>query len=222
MRLIALTTVVLVSWSVVAQGKTPKAPSAQRVLEPLALVIADAVGVERRLATAIITQESRWNPMAISNKGAMGLMQLMPKTAAAYGVENPYDPVENMIAGLYHFRLLQQRYRDDRLALAAYNAGEGAVNKYSGIPPYKETVNYVRQILARKHVDSVTVPQKNDAAVSDVVVQTKTVSPYEAETALDLSGFSSSDIKLTSDDVAVEQASETLATPTIPASAPRR
>jgi soluble lytic murein transglycosylase-like protein len=104
-------------------------------------------GVDARLAHAVVRAESNFNPMAISPKGAMGLMQLMPATAARYGVDDPFDPVQNLDAGLRHLRGLLHRYDRSR-ALAAYNAGESAVDRYGGVPPYRETQAYVRRILA--------------------------------------------------------------------------
>jgi soluble lytic murein transglycosylase-like protein len=104
-------------------------------------------GVDVHLAHAVVRAESNYNPFAVSPKGAMGLMQLMPATAARYGVNDPFDPVQNLDAGLRHLRGLLARYDRSR-ALAAYNAGERAVDRYGGVPPYRETQAYVRRILA--------------------------------------------------------------------------
>jgi len=94
--------------------------------------------------------ESNYEARAVSPKGAMGLMQLMPATARQYSLEDPFDPAQNLDAGLRHLRGLLDRYGKGKesLALAAYNAGEGAVTRYRGIPPYRETQNYVRRILS--------------------------------------------------------------------------
>ncbi len=100
------------------------------------------------LLHAVISAESSYNPWAVSPKGAMGLMQLMPGTAARFGVGNAYDPVANMQGGARYLRWLLDYFNDTRLAVAAYNAGEGAVQKYGNqIPPYRETQNYVVKVL---------------------------------------------------------------------------
>jgi len=105
-------------------------------------------GVDPRLVTAVIEVESAWDPRAVSRKGAMGLMQLMPATARAYGVSDAFDPRANIEAGTRHLRSLLDRY-DLSLALAAYNAGAGTVERYGGVPPYPETRQYVSRVLAR-------------------------------------------------------------------------
>jgi len=102
------------------------------------------------LVHSVIKVESNYNPNAISPKGALGLMQLIPSTARRFGVSNAFNPVENVEGGAKYLRYLLDLYKGDyRLALAAYNAGEGAVAKHGGVPPYAETVNYLQQVRNR-------------------------------------------------------------------------
>jgi len=103
-------------------------------------------GVDARLVRAVIQVESGYQQTARSPKGAMGLMQLMPQTARQYAVADPYDPVANIEGGIKHLKMLLDRW-PPQLALAAYNAGEAAVEKFRGIPPYPETRAYVSRVL---------------------------------------------------------------------------
>jgi soluble lytic murein transglycosylase-like protein len=102
--------------------------------------------VDPLLVHSIIQVESNYNPYAVSAKGAQGLMQLMPPTARGLGVSDSFDPRQNIEAGVRYLKYLQDLYKDDRLALAAYNAGPGAVQKYQWIPPYPETQDYVNRV----------------------------------------------------------------------------
>jgi soluble lytic murein transglycosylase-like protein len=107
-------------------------------------------GVDPVLLYAIMHRESSFKKFAVSYKGARGLMQLMPATAARFGVRNIFDPAQNIEGGARYVRFLLDRFGGDvRLALAGYNAGEGAVDKYRGVPPYSETQEYVRRIGER-------------------------------------------------------------------------
>ncbi|XAH24309.1 lytic transglycosylase domain-containing protein [Xylophilus sp. GW821-FHT01B05] len=116
----------------------------------LAQDAAQRTGLDAPLIRAVMHAESAFNATAVSPKGAQGLMQLMPATAALYGVQDAYDPRQNVLAGASHLRYLLQRFGQDiPLALAAYNAGEGAVERYDRrIPPYAETRGYVERVLA--------------------------------------------------------------------------
>jgi soluble lytic murein transglycosylase-like protein len=103
-----------------------------------------------QLVHSVIRVESNYNPNAVSSAGALGLMQLIPSTAKRFGVNHVFNPVENVEGGARYLRYLLDLYHNDyKLALAAYNAGEGAVAKHGGVPPYAETQNYVRQVYNR-------------------------------------------------------------------------
>ncbi len=103
--------------------------------------------VDYELALAILKVESNFDPNAISKKGAKGLMQVMPVTQREVGITSPFDPEENIEGGVKYLRKLLNQYKDIRLVVAAYNAGPNAVKKYRGIPPFKETREYVRKVL---------------------------------------------------------------------------
>ena len=134
--------------AVKVQVGAPLSARLSPAFEPLIREHAGRQGIRADLVRAVIQVESAFNPRAVSPKGAMGLMQLMPATAARFGVLDPFNPAENIRAGVTYLRQLLERYdHNEQLALAAYNAGPGAVQKYGNkVPPYKETQNYVLKI----------------------------------------------------------------------------
>ena len=117
-----------------------------RSFDEMVRQIAYRYGIRPSFVHAVIKAESNYNPRAISSKGALGLMQLMPQTARQYGVKNVFDPAQNIEGGVRHLRRLLDLYDQTSLTLAAYNAGEGAVGRYRGVPPYSETRQFVRRV----------------------------------------------------------------------------
>lgn len=131
-------------------GYLPYAPSALSPLEVQSLVADGAArsGVSPALINAVIMAESAGNPNAVSVAGAQGLMQLMPGTAADCGISDPFDPQQNVECGSQYLHTLLARYGNNiELAVAAYNAGPGAVDRYHGVPPYSQTQVYVQRVL---------------------------------------------------------------------------
>ncbi len=130
--------------------------------------------VSSALVDSVIQVESNYDPFAVSPKGAQGLMQLMPETARRFGVKNTFDPKQNIEGGVRYLKFLQETFKDDRLAIAAYNAGEGAVERYGrSVPPYPETVTYVDKVgkkvgQARKAEAAKRASQKKSENVAEV------------------------------------------------------
>jgi soluble lytic murein transglycosylase-like protein len=119
-------------------------------LRELAAAAARRHGLDPDLVVAVVSVESAFRPQAVSPKGAQGLMQLMPRTAQSLGVTNPLDPAQNLDGGARHLGQLLELYDGDLVrALAAYNAGQGAVERHGGVPPYRETRTYVKKVLDR-------------------------------------------------------------------------
>ena len=150
----------------------------ERDYDHLILEVAAQHEVEPGLVKAVIAAESNFKPHAVSRVGAQGLMQLMPATAAEMGIERPFGVVENIDGGVRYLRAMLDRYGDVARALAAYNAGPGAVDRYRGVPPYAETRAYIKRVLEyyrryradferleRVRADGTTVPVRADEPV---------------------------------------------------------
>ena len=122
---------------------------------------AKKLGVDPKLALELAKRESDLNPFAVSKKGAIGIMQLLPSTARLLGVD-PFDLEQNIEGGLRYFKSLLEQYNGDvELALAAYNAGPGSVERYGGVPPYEETKRFVKDITSRYHGSATYYAQEN-------------------------------------------------------------
>src|SRR5580700_1286155 len=132
--------------SVVVRAKPAVGDASAPDVRTLVEEAAKNLDVSPLLVDSVIQVESNYNPYAISNKGAQGLMQLMPATARRFGVTNTFDAKQNIEGGVRYLKFLQDTFKDDRLAIAAYNAGEAAVTKYGNVPPYAETVQYVARV----------------------------------------------------------------------------
>lgn len=128
--------------------------------EELIRAAAEKHGLDVKLITQVIAAESNFNPKAVSRKQALGLMQLLPQTAAQYAVANVFDPAQNIEGGVHYLKDLLEKYRGNlALALAAYNAGPDLVERYGGIPPFAETRNYVKRITTELAKTSPTAVQ---------------------------------------------------------------
>lgn len=129
-------------------GTSPKNLS-RRQIDRAAEIFGRRYAIDPHLVRAVIEVESDYNPKSVSSAGAQGLMQIMPATQKDLGLTNPFNPVENIEAGVKYLRTMLDRFKDTRLALAAYNAGPSSVEKYGGIPPFAETKKYVTKVLSR-------------------------------------------------------------------------
>jgi Rod binding domain-containing protein len=159
------------SWSYAPADSAALIEKVRGKWESLISEISERYGVDKDLVTAVIARESAGNPHAISPKGAKGLMQLMDGTARDMGVASSFSPIENITGGVKYLKGMLETFNgDESLALASYNAGPGAVKRYNGIPPYRETREYVRAVLALKaksaEADSASVASNENSAVS--------------------------------------------------------
>lgn len=156
--------------------KTPRSKSVPKrrndFVDSLVLLYSSKYGIDKDLVHAVIQVESDYNPLAISRKGAMGLMQLHPDTANDLGVRNPFDIESNLEGGIKYLKDMLDRYVDLRKALAAYNAGPEVVDKYNGIPPYRETQNYVKKVLSiyKKEPVRKTIIYKYEKISGEIVI----------------------------------------------------
>jgi soluble lytic murein transglycosylase-like protein len=164
----------------VSPRPAPNAPDSRALaagsLDPCVRQTAERYQVDPLLVHSVIQIESNYNPLAISPKGARGLMQLMPATARRFAVRNSFNPVENIDGGVrylkYLLTLFENRRSPERLALAAYNAGEGAVLRHGGIPPFRETTAYVDQVVNQWAAKRAAAPRPApQAAASPRIVQ---------------------------------------------------
>ncbi len=183
----APTDVYVVSGAPAYRATRPSAPRASAVYEPLLLEHSARQSLRPELVRAVIQVESGFNPRARSPKGAMGLMQLMPETAARLGVRDAFDPGENIRGGTAYLRQLLDRYQgDEELALAAYNAGSGAVAKYGQrVPPYRETRDYVKRVGSAAGTPAVALTSSRRAVYKSVqIVDGRAVPRYSSEKPL--------------------------------------
>jgi soluble lytic murein transglycosylase-like protein len=172
---------------------TPSLGASSADLDAIVEKASKAHEVDPLLVHSIIKVESNYNVHAVSNKGAQGLMQLTPSTARMLGVSNSFDPQQNIEAGVKYLKYLKDLYKDDRLALAAYNAGPGAVDKYKWIPPYAETQNYVYQVgkrygEARRAADAAKPVEVKAPEVKAVDVTPAEIKPAPVQTFVDENG----------------------------------
>ena len=164
---------VIVTAKPVAARVAAEGPVGPRGLNEAIRAISATQSLPPELVHSVIKVESNYNPLAVSPKGAQGLMQLMPATARRFGVANAFDPVDNIQGGAKYLKYLLDLYKGNyELALAAYNAGEGAVEKYGAVPPYPETLNYLVQVgrQFQKNSAAAAAPESRPAVSKAVEV----------------------------------------------------
>src|SRR5580704_6000067 len=167
--------------SIVRKAKPMDSDSSDSGVRTLVEEAAKNLDVSPALVDSVIQVESNYNPYAVSPKGAQGLMQLMPATARRFGVTNSFDAKQTIEGGVRYLKFLQDTFKDDRLAIAAYNAGEGAVTKYGDVPPYAETKSYVAKVGSR-YTKAKQAAEKLAAANPAPAKPTEDAKPEEEET----------------------------------------
>jgi soluble lytic murein transglycosylase-like protein len=180
---------VIVTAKPVAARKAAEGEAAPRGIDEAVDAIAATQSLPPQLVHSVIKIESNYNPLAVSSKGAQGLMQLMPATARRFGVANSFDPVDNIQGGARYLRYLLDLYKDDyNLALAAYNAGEGAVDKYGTVPPYPETLNYLVQVGRQFRKNSQAAPAPPAQPVVSAAAETQPAGPAHIQEVVGADG----------------------------------
>jgi soluble lytic murein transglycosylase-like protein len=154
-------------------------PLAPEAIEALIVRVAGEEGADARLAIAVARQESGFDRNRVSSKGALGAMQLMPATAASYGITDPCDPEQNVRGGIKHLAKLTREFGNPLLVLAAYNAGEGRVYEHKGLPPFRETLTFVSRIANEYYgfTNAVIRPSKGGRPGTAVVDASATAAP---------------------------------------------
>jgi soluble lytic murein transglycosylase-like protein len=173
---------VIVTGSPVATRSARESEVRPRGIDEAVERIAATQSLRPELVHSVIKVESNYNARAVSSKGAQGLMQLMPDTARRFGVANAFDPIDNIQGGARYLKYLLDLYKGDyRLALAAYNAGEGAVQRYGDVPPYPETLNYLNLVdyQLRKKSAAARAPESKPPAAKAADVQPPGPSPIQ-------------------------------------------
>lgn len=166
----------------------PKATPVSTEMKAMIDRIAEEQGVESQLVHSVIRAESNYNPGAVSPKGAQGIMQLIPSTARRFGVTNTFDPKENVEGGVKYLRFLLDYFKGDYAkTIAAYNAGENAVDKYKGVPPFAETMNYVTQVARNLKAARQAAPNVLPQTIARPVAgdNRETVHPIQTSTGSD-------------------------------------
>jgi soluble lytic murein transglycosylase-like protein len=149
LKIFAFLTILLLIFLFPLEADSQAKPRQNKRFDKIIKDVAEKYSLESSLIHSIIRTESDYDPYCVSSKGALGLMQLMPDTARIYGVGNPFEPRDNIEGGVRYLKDLINLYgRRTRFVLAAYNAGQTAVKKYGGIPPYPETKNYIEKVMA--------------------------------------------------------------------------